>query len=98
MNTIRHERTGDWKVTFCSYAGTALTLAENASKEEAKQIVQQRLRRARRHGKPISKIGKGEWEIQTPDSAGLISDSEGFLTVRPQTRAYRVILGRRCYL
>ena len=94
---VKYEKTGTFKVTFYSYSGI-VTLAENVEKDEAKEVIKSRLRRAKRLGLPVEKIDKGSWEIQTPDDAVMVSDEEGTLTVTAHTRCYRRILGRKVYL
>ena len=95
---FKYERTGTYNVTLSTYSGMSVSLAEGVDLEEAKQIVKRRLRAMRRAGYPVDKIGKGEWEIQTPDDAVMIGDREGVLRIRPYVRRYRRILGRKMYV
>lgn len=68
-------------VVFYAYCGME-TKVEGLSRQEAIERVARRLKNARRHGLPIRKLGKGEWEIETPDDAAGVSDFEGILSVR----------------
>jgi len=97
VSKVRFERTGGWDVQFHTYSGMSIPFGDDVSKDEAKDIIRRRLRRAKRDGQPVTKIAPGEWEFECPDDAGMMSDDMGVLTVRPHRRPYRVILGRRVY-
>ena len=94
---IHFERTGTFNVTLASYTGMSIPLVEDVERGEAITAAKRHLRRARRRGCPVEKIGRGQWEIGTPDDACMVGDSEGILTIRPHTRRYRRILGRKVY-
>jgi hypothetical protein len=98
MTQIKSVRIEGYDILWTSYSGSSYPLGEQLTKEEASNLIRERLRLARRKGKPVAKIDKGRWEIQTPEEAGAISESEGFLTLIPCRRRYRVILGRRVWL
>lgn len=93
--TMKTMKTGGYTVKFHSYCGLTLTLGEGLEREEAAAIIRARLKRAKRQGLPVSKVGKGEWEIETPDDAGSIGDGEGILTLRATRKRYRRVFGRR---
>lgn len=71
-----------FNVTFYTYSGMSIPVARGVEREEAKELVKERIRRARKHGIPVDKIDKGRWEFQTPDNAVMITDAHGILTVR----------------
>jgi len=95
---IQMQRTGTYNVVLNAYCGMSVPVARDVDREEAIAAIKRFLNRARRNGCPVAKLGKGQWEIQTPDDAALVSDLEGILRVRPCYRRYRNILGRRVYL
>lgn len=69
-------------LVFYTYSGMPIPLGEGLTKEEARHKVKSRIARARREGQPVSKIGKGEWEFETPESSALIGDDDGTLVLR----------------
>lgn len=71
-----------YDVVFHTYSGMDIPLGENMSRDEAEGVIRRRLRAARRFGQPVTKIGKGRWECQTPDDAWMVSDNDGVLAVR----------------
>ncbi len=71
-----------FNVTFVTYSGMPIPIAEHVDREQAKAAVRRRLKRAKRNGQPISKVGNGKWEIETPENAFMIGDDDGFLIVR----------------
>lgn len=94
MSGIIYKRSGSYNVAFRSYCGMDYTIAENVDLNAAKTIVKERIRSARCQGQPVTKLGKGEWEFETPEDAALISDEEGVLSVNPHYNRFRRILGR----
>ena len=70
-----------YNVKFVTYSGMSYLIREDATADEARAAVKDRLKRARRDKCPVSKIGDREWEIETPDDAFGISDTHGFLKV-----------------
>lgn len=69
-------------VKFFSYCGMSFTLGDGLTRKEAETLIRRRLRLARYRSRPVQKIGKGRWEILTPDDAAGVSDGEGILSVR----------------
>jgi hypothetical protein len=91
-------RTGTYDVTLEAYCGMSVPLGEGLDRDAVKGVVRSFLRRARRAGSPVTKIGKGRWEIETREDAVAVGDHEGVLIVRPRLERYRVILGRKIRL
>jgi hypothetical protein len=71
-----------FRVTFHAYCGMSFPVLDGADRDEAIATVRRRIRSAKRNGRTVSKIGKGEWEFETPEDAAGIADSDGILTVR----------------
>ena len=86
---LKKVKTGGYTVTFTSYSGMTVTFGESLSREEAETIIKRRLRLAHYLGNPVVKIGKGKWEIETPEDGRAISDNQGFLSVKPTTKLCR---------
>lgn len=95
---IKYERQGTYSVKFTAYNGLVYYLVQGGTKDEVIDAVKKRLRRARRDDQPYSKTGKLSWELETPEDAVGIGDSEGFMEVVADYRRYRRILGRKVYL
>lgn len=74
------------KVSFVTYAGTTIPLGRGLSRAEAKELVRSEIRRAKKRGQPVTKIGKGEWEFESPENAFMVTSNEGWLLVNPDNR------------
>lgn len=98
MRNLRYERTGNFDVTLHAYCGMNVPVAEDVDKDAAKDAVRGFLRRARRKGNPVEKLGPRRWEIQTPEDAIMVDDLEGTLAIHPRLRRYQTILGRKMYI
>lgn len=75
-----------YKIKFVSYSGITFNLYENLDLESVKQKVKLLNKIARKKGHIVTKIGKGEWEHETPENAIMVSDQDGYLIVKTQKR------------
>jgi hypothetical protein len=71
-----------YKVTFYTYSGMSIPMGENISRDMAIEMVRKKNRWARERGQPVTKIGPGRWEHETPEDAFMISDYDGILVVK----------------
>jgi len=69
-------------VTFHAYCGMSHVVAKGVTRARAKEIIRNRIRNAKASGQPVTKIGKGEWEFETPEDAFMVSDDDGILIMR----------------
>lgn len=95
---VRKQRTGTFDVVLDSYYGMTQTIALDVERGDVVGVVRDYLRRMRREGFCVERIGKGRFEVTGGDDAGSVSDDEGIVSVRSRVRRYRVLLGRRIYL
>lgn len=92
---IRTRKTGTFDVRFSAYCGMSYDVGTDLDRDAAKAAVRAFLTGARKKGHPVNKLGKGTWEVETPEDAAMVGDGEGTLTVRPRVERFRVILGRK---
>lgn len=68
-----------YDVKFTSHNGFSYMLGEEKTKEEVRDILRSKIKRHRKKGGEVSKIGKRRWEFE--DNGNMIGDDDGFLTV-----------------
>ena len=71
-----------FSVQFVTYSGMPIPLLTSEDKREVLDYCRSRVKAARRRGQPVSNVGRGKWEFETPETAFAISDRDGFLVVR----------------
>lgn len=65
---------------FVTYSGMTVPLYEGNDIEEAKEIAEKRIARAKALEQPVNELEDGrKWEFETPEDASLISDNDGIL-------------------
>ncbi len=82
-----NDRTYD--VVLFAYCGMRVDVATDVDRADAIDACRSVIRRARRNGRHVSKIGKAQFEIETPDGACMVADSDGVLLVRARRRSRR---------
>lgn len=75
-----------YNVIMVAYCGMRYDIATNVSHDEAKAAAKRFRDKMKAHGCGVTYLGGCEWEIQTPDDAGSISDNEGFLKIKAVKR------------
>jgi hypothetical protein len=77
-----------YDIDFVTYSGMPIPIRQDVTKEEAKAYANRRKRRFRKDGFYVMYLGKGRWEYND-ENAALVSDYEGFLTIRPVSKKRR---------
>lgn len=76
-----------WSVVFYCYCGMSIPVGDHMTRAEAQHAITRWLRRAKRNGQPVSRIGRNSWECESPEDAGSVSDYDGVLCAK-QSRAF----------
>ena len=74
-----------YDVKFLAYCGMSLPLAQKVDRDQARDCVQQYLRKAKKR-QPVTYLGDGQWECQEPEDCALVPDWAGYLIVRRSKR------------
>ena len=70
-----------YNIRLHTYSGMVTTLWEKVDRNFALAYIRSSNRRARFRGQPVSYLGDGRWEHETPEDAFMIGDGDGILQV-----------------
>jgi hypothetical protein len=77
-----------YDIDFITYSGMPIPILQDVDKETAKAYANKRKRRFREKGFYVQYVNKGTWEFND-ENGFMVSDQEGFLTIRKASKQRR---------